>query len=75
MPTAMVSMHKDAVLSASSAKTAERGKRILKSLKDKPAVTTNVAAIYAAASTNSGETNADPSLVEVGVWHCTCYDL
>ena len=34
MPTAMVTMHNDTTLSASSARTAQRGLRLLKALKE-----------------------------------------
>jgi hypothetical protein len=68
MPTAMVTMHQDAEMSANSAKTAERGVRMLRALKDLPEVRENAQAILTVATNSSveGGVNDDPELVQVG---------
>ena len=67
MPTAMVTMHQDADLSANSAKTAERGVRILRALKDISEVRENAQASLTVATNSSveGSVNDDPKLVQV----------
>lgn len=52
MPVAMTSMHEDVELSASSAKTAKRGIKILKALQDKPGTSQQCNAIYDVATGN-----------------------
>lgn len=73
MPTAMTTMHTDATLSASSAITAQRAKRIIKALiKDNPAMSENCAAIVTAALAESTmETNND-DLVNVSEKEFPC---
>ena len=64
MPTAMVSMHQTAELSAGSARTAERGIRVLQALCQKyPTVQRNIASILAVAK-DSTEIE-DPQLHQV----------
>lgn len=67
MPTAMTSMHTDPELSSNAARTARRGMRVLKWLKDKDdSVKTNCQAILAAATGNS-MIDCDEERVEVSV--------
>ena len=66
-PTVMASWHTDPVLSANSAKTAERGKRILSSLKGSINVIQNCEAIYMAASGCKG---GNEERVKVGTQIC-----
>ena len=61
MPTAMVTMHQDPKLSEQSKLTAERGTKILASLRDIPFVQENCKAILAVA-TDSPQPNLDKKL-------------
>lgn len=66
MPTAMITMHEDEELSAGSARTAKRGIRILRTLKDYPAVVNNAKAILAVATDSEDKDEGlDASLMEV----------
>ncbi len=64
MPTAMITMHQSEELSAGSARTAERGIRILKALRDYPTVMENIKAIVSVAN-DLEEENVDIKLVQV----------
>ena len=50
MPTGMITMHKDETLSQQSQKTAERGVRVLRAIREKPGVKEECDAILAVAS-------------------------
>jgi hypothetical protein len=68
MPVAMTTMHTDPELAVSSAKTAERGIRVLQALKDIPEVLWNVQAILAVATDQTmltTTTTLDPNLIQV----------
>lgn len=65
MPTAMITMHKDAELSKQSQKTAERGVRVLRALRGKPLVQEECKAIADVANTSAGESSsADASKLD-----------
>lgn len=64
MPTAMVSMHEDEEQSASSARTAQRGRRILQAFKTNAQVEENVKAILSVAN-GGDDSDQDASLIKV----------
>ena len=55
MPTAMMSLHTDASMSASAAKTAERAKIILRKLSKSKILQQNIEGILAAASNDESK--------------------
>lgn len=63
MPCAMITMHKDEELSQQSQKTAERGVRVLRALRDKPIVQEECAAILTVANDAGDDKSADPARV------------
>ena len=65
MPTGMITMHKDPTLSSQSKKTAERGIRVLRSLRLKSLVKQQCQAILAVA-TSSNADGVDP--IKVAYW-------
>lgn len=72
-PVVMTCWHTDPILKENSAKTGERGKKILTYLKGSINFEKNFEAIYAVASGKSME-NADEKLVKVG-FLCACLQL
>lgn len=69
MPVAMTTMHKNPELAASSAKTGERGVRVLDALADIPEAQENAKAILAVATDQDDDT-ADEKLAKVRRKNC-----